>query len=237
MPTLESAVTGALASAEELRASKAVGSEANTRSLLIDPVLDGLGWNLRDIREVEREFRVYDGTLLDYALRLDGTPRLFIEAKAANKSLDDKAFIAQTVNYANNEGVVWCVLTNGLLYRVYKTNEPVGMEQKLLFEVDLRGWSRTSSCSTPSSRRGRSLASDRHSRCGEPRPRRCWPRLETLRPCDARGDRPRALIAARARVSFASWDVEVRIGSGRGRGTGRTGPRCSWRLRSSLPSW
>jgi predicted transport protein len=33
--------------------------------------------------------------------------------------------------------VLWCVLTNGLAYRVYKTNEPVGMEEKLLFEVDL----------------------------------------------------------------------------------------------------
>jgi hypothetical protein len=43
----------------------------------------------------------------------------------------------QTVNYANNEGVVWCVLTNGHAYRVYKTNEPVAMAQKLLFEVDL----------------------------------------------------------------------------------------------------
>lgn len=28
-------------------------------------------------------------------------------------------------------------MTNGLVYRVYKTNEPVPMEQKLLFEVDL----------------------------------------------------------------------------------------------------
>jgi predicted transport protein len=30
------------------------------------------------------------------------------------------------------------VLTNGIRYRVFKTNEPVSMEQKLLFEVDLR---------------------------------------------------------------------------------------------------
>ena len=60
-----------------------------------------------------------------------------MEAKAISKNLDDKQFIAQTVNYANNDGVVWCVLTNGLRYCVYKTNEPVAMEQKLLFEVDL----------------------------------------------------------------------------------------------------
>ena len=53
------------------------------------------------------------------------------------ESLDDKKFISQTVNYANNEGVLWCVLTNGKSYRVYKTNEPVSMEQKLLFEISL----------------------------------------------------------------------------------------------------
>jgi hypothetical protein len=53
------------------------------------------------------------------------------------RNLDDKKFIAQTINYANNDGVLWCVLTNGARWRVYKTNEPVAMDQKLLFEVDL----------------------------------------------------------------------------------------------------
>ena len=82
---------------------------------------------------------MYDNTSLDYALKIDGKARLFIEAKGIGKNLDDKQFIAQTVNYANNEGVLWCVLTNGLVYRVYKTNEPVPMEQKLLFEIELGG--------------------------------------------------------------------------------------------------
>ena len=113
------------------------GNEANTKALLIEPLLAALGWDTTDLDQVEREYRVYDGTSLDYALKIDGEPRLFLEAKAIGKALDDKAFISQTVNYANNEGVVWCVLSNGLAYRVYKTNEPVNMEEKLLFEVDL----------------------------------------------------------------------------------------------------
>ena len=86
---------------------------------------------------VEREVKVYDGTFLDYALKLDGTPRVYVEAKGLNENLDDKKFIAQAVNYANNDGVLWCVLTNGWRVRVYKTNEPVAMDRKLLFEVDL----------------------------------------------------------------------------------------------------
>jgi predicted transport protein len=130
------AVEKALATAAKLKASSAA-NEANTKVLLIEPLLAALGWDTGDLDAVEREYRVYDNTSLDYALKIDGKPRLFVEAKGIGKNLDDKQFIAQTVNYANNEGVLWCVLTNGLVYRVYKTNEPVPMEQKLLFEVDL----------------------------------------------------------------------------------------------------
>ena len=123
--------------ADELKKAKTGGNEANTKALLIEPMLKALGWDTEDLGQVEREFRVYDNTSLDYALKVDGDPRLFVEAKGVSKDLADKSFIAQAINYANNEGVLWCVLTNGLAYRVYKTNEPVGMEQKLLFEIDL----------------------------------------------------------------------------------------------------
>ena len=113
------------------------GNEANTKALLIEPLLAALGWDVTDVDHVVREWRVFDNTALDYALKIDDAPALYVEAKGLNKNLEDKQFIAQTVNYANNDGVVWCVLTNGLAYRVYKTNEPVAMDQKLLFEVDL----------------------------------------------------------------------------------------------------
>jgi hypothetical protein len=124
-----------LATATKLKSS--AGNEANTKALLIEPLLASLGWDPADLDQVEREYRVFDGTLLDYALKIEGKPRLFLEAKAVGSNLDDKAFIAQTVNYANNAGVLWCVLTNGIAYRVYKTNEPVEMEEKLLFEADI----------------------------------------------------------------------------------------------------
>lgn len=100
-------------------------------------MLQALGWDMHDLDEVEREVIVFDGTTLDYALKVAGNPRVYVEAKSVTGNLTDKKFVAQTVNYANNDGVLWCVLTNGLQYRVFKTNEPVSMEQKLLFEVDL----------------------------------------------------------------------------------------------------
>jgi predicted transport protein len=131
-------VASVLSTADSLLAAGAAANEANTKQHLIDPLIGALGWNVHHWDEVDREFKVYDGTFLDYALRIDGKPKLFLEAKSVGKTLTDKAFIAQTVNYANNEGVVWCVLTNGLVYQVYKSNEPVPMERKLLLEVDLR---------------------------------------------------------------------------------------------------
>ncbi|WP_141401347.1 DUF5655 domain-containing protein [Ornithinimicrobium cerasi] len=135
--TLAHAVDKALEMMTKLKESKK-GNEANTKAFVIEPVLQALGWNLHDIDVVEREVQVFDGTFLDYALSVSGSPKLYVEAKGLNEKLDDKKFIAQTINYANNDGVVWCVLTNGIRYRVFKTNEPVSMEQKLLFEVDLR---------------------------------------------------------------------------------------------------
>ncbi len=133
---LVDAIRSAVEASRKLRASSA-RNEANTKALLIEPLLGALGWEPGDLDAVEREVKVYQGTFLDYALKHDGVARVYVEAKAITEKLDDKRFIAQTVNYANNDGVVWCVLTNGMSFRVYKANEPLSMDRKLLFEVDL----------------------------------------------------------------------------------------------------
>jgi predicted transport protein len=134
--TVAETIPKALTAAAKLKASSAV-NEANTKVHVIEPLLSALGWDPLDIDSVDREVRVYDGTFLDYALKLSGTPRIYVESKGLSESLDDKKFMAQTINYANNDGVLWCVLTNGVRWSVYKTNEPVAMDRKLLLEIDL----------------------------------------------------------------------------------------------------
>ncbi len=134
--TVVEAISKALQAAEKLKASSAA-NEANTRAHVIEPMLLALGWDPLDIDSVDREVRVYDGTFLDYALKLSGTPRIYVEAKGLGEKLDDKKFVAQAINYANNDGVLWCVLTDGIRWSLYKTNEPVAMDRKLLLEVDL----------------------------------------------------------------------------------------------------
>ena len=169
-------ITKVLQNAEKLK-SNGAGNEANTKALLIEPMLASLGWDPVDLDHVEREVKVFEGTFLDYALKLPGAQRLYVEAKGVSENLDDKKFIAQTINYANNDGVLWCVLTNGVRWRVYKTNEPAAMDRKLLFEVDLKD-----DAETPSGP-GQSPAFDlaRGRREGRPRPLR-RPRLHR-RPC------------------------------------------------------
>ncbi len=126
----------ALDAAEKLRASK-TANEANTKALLIEPVLGALGWDPTDPDTVTREVKVFDGTFLDYALRTNGAARIYVEAKAVGETLTDRKYVAQAINYANNEGVVWCVLTNGVEWHVYKANETAVMDRKILFEVNL----------------------------------------------------------------------------------------------------
>lgn len=133
---LPETVNAVLNSAKKLREARK-GNEANTKALLIERMLKALGWDTQDLDVVEREVKVFEGTYLDYALLMTGGTKVYVEAKGLAERLDDKKFVAQTLNYANNDGVVWCVLTNGVRYQVYKTNEPVPMDQKLLFEVDL----------------------------------------------------------------------------------------------------
>lgn len=134
--SISDAILKARTTRAKLNASGAA-NEANTKALIIEPILAALGWDPTDLDVVEREVKVFDGTFLDYGLKADGTSRLYVEAKAVGENLTDKKFVAQAVNYANNDGVVWCVLTNGISWRVFKTNESAAMDKKLLFEIDI----------------------------------------------------------------------------------------------------
>lgn len=112
-------------------------SEADTRAALIDPILDALGWDTRDLSIVRREVPVPGGTTVDYGLLGDdGKPRLHVEAKKLGGLLDIKT-VAQTVNYANGAGVPWCVLTDGIRWRVFWTLAPVAMDRKGVFDINL----------------------------------------------------------------------------------------------------
>ncbi|MBL5980731.1 hypothetical protein NAAC61_00660 [Petrotoga sp. 8T1HF07.NaAc.6.1] len=111
--------------------------EYPTRTIFVDQLLEALGWDIRDPDEVELEYPTIDGKSVDYAAKINRRPVLFIEAKALNDPLTDVKAITQVVGYAANAGVEWCILTNGINYKVYHSTEKTEAPKKLLFEISL----------------------------------------------------------------------------------------------------
>lgn len=122
------------------RARRIPITESDTIRVLIMPVLEALGWNVRDLEEVRSEYRHRTSdNPVDVALFLQRSPVLFVEAKALDVSLDDRRHLVQTLNYANTAGVDWCVLTDGDDYRIYKVHAQVEAERKLFLQFRLTG--------------------------------------------------------------------------------------------------
>jgi hypothetical protein len=111
--------------------------EYPTRTIFIDPLLAALGWDVRDPDEVELEHPTVDSKSVDYALKVIRKIVLYLEAKQLGDPLDDVKSITQVVGYAANDGIEWCVLTNGITYKVYKASERASAPDKLLFEVSI----------------------------------------------------------------------------------------------------
>ena len=111
--------------------------EYPTRTIFVDPLLQALGWDVRDPDEVELEYPTIDGKSVDYAPKINRKPVLFIEAKPLNDLLTDVKSVTQVVGYAANAGIEWCILTNGVTYKVYRSTEKAEAPDKLLFEISL----------------------------------------------------------------------------------------------------
>ena len=121
---------------QQIRDRKEVIGEENTKATLIDPVLNVLGWNLQEIDEVRREYkRKPQDNPVDYALFLNRTECLLVEAKSLEKDLGDRKWVLQNLAYAMAVGVCWCVLTNGDENRIYNSHAEVDADQKLFRTV------------------------------------------------------------------------------------------------------
>ncbi len=111
--------------------------ETPTRTIVIDPLLEALGWDVRDPDEVQLEYPTVDGKSVDYGLKLNRKCVLLVEAKAFDDPLTDVKAITQIVNYDNSDGIVWCILTNGLTWKVYRSIENCPAPEKLMYEVSI----------------------------------------------------------------------------------------------------
>jgi predicted type IV restriction endonuclease len=133
---LQSAIQEVVAKVQRFQ-DRSLG-EQNTKASLIEPILEALGWDIRDPDEVHREFKPTPrDSPVDYALSLFRKPRLFVEAKGLGEDLADRKWIAQMLGYAVVAGVEWCILSDGNEYRFYNATADVDAEEKLFHQVKL----------------------------------------------------------------------------------------------------
>ena len=116
--------------------------EARARVEAIDPILERLGWD-RFSEDFKREFSVSDGRV-DYALLVNGNPKVFIEAKSPREDL--RHHEDQLVTYSAKRGVPLAVLTNGLNWWLYLPLKEGDFEARRFCELDISQQDATEVC-------------------------------------------------------------------------------------------
>jgi hypothetical protein len=108
-------------------------AEADTATIVKDMLSELFGYD--KYSEITSEFAI-KSTYCDLAIRLEGKLQLLIEVKAIGLDLKD-TYTKQAVDYAAHQGIEWVVLTNGIIWRIYRIFFSQPLAQELVFECDL----------------------------------------------------------------------------------------------------
>jgi Type I restriction enzyme R protein N terminus (HSDR_N) len=114
------------------QAMKKDSSEGDTVVIVTDMISDILGYDKYQNLSSEHAIR---GTYVDLMVSVDNKPRFLVEVKAVGTELKDNS-IKQVVDYAANKGVDWVVLTNGIVWRVYKVVFAKPIDRVLVCELN-----------------------------------------------------------------------------------------------------
>ncbi|MDD2665565.1 MAG: N-6 DNA methylase [Methanocellales archaeon] len=115
-------------------------NEEMTKKDFILPLFEALGWDVYNKKadEVTAEEKASKGRV-DYAFRINGMPKLFVEAKSLKVDLDLPKWANQAINYAWYKTVFWAVLTDFEGIKVFnaevKSTYPL---QCMLFSLSYR---------------------------------------------------------------------------------------------------
>ncbi len=108
-------------------------NESDTVIIITDMLSEVFGYD--KYSEITSETAIR-GTYCDLAVKLNGSLVFLVEAKAIGQDLKD-AFLKQAVDYAANQGIDWVVLTNGILWRIYKVAFSKPIDQELIAEINV----------------------------------------------------------------------------------------------------
>ncbi|PAP76952.1 type I restriction endonuclease [Rubrivirga marina] len=111
-------------------------NEDQTKQGIVLETFRRLGWDPSDVDEVYPEYGSGDLKRVDYALRIGGKNRVFVEVKRCNVDLE--AHQEQLLYYAYQQGVPLAVLTNGVVWWFYLAQWEATWEQRKFYSIDLQ---------------------------------------------------------------------------------------------------
>lgn len=108
-------------------------NESDTVTIITDMLCDIFGYDKYE--NITSEFAIKK-TYCDLAIKLADETPLLIECKAIGLNLKDD-FVRQATNYAAESGIQWVVLTNGILWNVYKISFLKSVEKELIYSFNI----------------------------------------------------------------------------------------------------
>ena len=108
-------------------------SEADTVTVIKDMLTDIFGYDKYTELTSEQQIR---GTFCDLAIRVEGKVHYLAEVKSAGTTLNDN-HLRQAVNYGAHQGIEWVLLTNGIIWKVYRIKfaQPIDWEEVYCFDM------------------------------------------------------------------------------------------------------
>lgn len=108
-------------------------NESDTVAIINDILSDVFGY--KKFEDITSEYAIKK-TFCDLAIKLKDEVKLLIEVKSAGINLKDQ-HVKQSIDYGANSGVDWCVLTNGLIWKIYRIKFAKPIEHELVYEFNL----------------------------------------------------------------------------------------------------
>lgn len=108
-------------------------SEADTVTVIKDVLSDVFGYDKYAELTSEQQIR---GTFCDLAIKVGEKVHYLCEVKSAGTSLNDN-HLRQAVNYGAHHGIEWVILSNGIIWKIYRIKfaQPIDWEEVLCFDL------------------------------------------------------------------------------------------------------
>lgn len=116
-----------------LKAQAADINESDTVTIITDILCDVFGYDKYE--NITSEFAIKK-TYCDLAVKMQEKVVFLIECKAIGIDLKDD-HIRQATNYSADSGIEWVVLTNGLVWKVYRVLFQKPVDKQLIYEFNL----------------------------------------------------------------------------------------------------